>query len=67
MIEEGDQGEPFKERVKAIREDGGWMRSLEEEWSYPPEIDHGFCTDDEDDADEDEDKDDSEEECSKSE
>jgi hypothetical protein len=53
MIEEGDQGEPLKARIRAIREDQGWMRILEEEWSKQPEADYGFCTDSENEDDSD--------------
>jgi hypothetical protein len=47
MIEEGDQGEPFKERIKAICGNEGWMRRLEEEWTRQPEVDGGFYIDNE--------------------
>jgi hypothetical protein len=57
MIEEGDQGAPLRERVKAIREDEKTMKRLGKEWAKRRSIDYGFCTDDED-ADEDEDEDD---------
>jgi hypothetical protein len=48
MIEEGDQGAPLRERVRAIREDKERMIMLEKEWENERSIDYGFCTDDED-------------------
>jgi hypothetical protein len=40
-IEEGDQGVPLRERVKAIREDKEQMNLLEEEWAREQTMDHG--------------------------